>query len=260
MTKNLQVEVEISKKSAMLLEQSHLRLLGSDSWAFPLQLADIQMKTVVRSQMDVLMKMILKILERLEVKQPNEISELLAVETIFIDHMLELMIQSNMVEKTDTIYRLTPSGSMHLTKGTFAHDPMDEDVEIAYSPYHNESLERDYARNILDEDENIPDFRFEKETDLVDVKNLAELHIRQMIENSGYEFLVENGQKVIEEICSIDLKESLRAVCLEFHLHDRSEDTVFIRVWNTWTGKFDTRFENELNQKEATRLRKLYIG
>ncbi|MDX1806039.1 MAG: hypothetical protein R3267_03295 [Paenisporosarcina sp.] len=55
MTKNLQVEVEISKISAMLLEQSHLRLLGSDSWAFPLQLADIQMKTVVRSQMDVLM-------------------------------------------------------------------------------------------------------------------------------------------------------------------------------------------------------------
>jgi hypothetical protein len=81
-----------------------------------------------------------------------------------------------------------------------------------------------------------------------------------MIESSGYEFLVENGQKVIEEICSIDLKESLRTVCLEFHLHDRTEDTVFIRVWNTWTGKFDPRFENELNQKEATRLRKLYIG
>lgn len=244
----------------MLLEQSHLRLLGSDSWAFPLQLAGIQMKTVVRSQMDVLMKMILKILERLEVKQPNEISELLAVETIFIDHMLELMIQSNMVEKTDTIYRLTPSGSMHLTKGTFTHDPMDEDVEITYSPYHNESLERDYGHNIIDEDENIPNFRFENETDLVDVKNLDELHIRQMIESSGYEFLVENGQKVIEEICSIDLKESLRAVGLEFHLHDRTEDTVFIRVWNTWTGKFDPRFENELNQKEATRLRKLYIG
>ncbi|QBP42497.1 hypothetical protein [Paenisporosarcina antarctica] len=260
MSKNLQVETEMSKISAMLVEQSHLRLLGSDSWTFPLQLADIQMKTVVRSQMDVLMKMILKILDRLEVKQANEISELLTVETIFVEHMLELMMQNKMVEKLETIYQLTTSGSMHLTKGTFAHDPMEEHVEIAFSSYHNESLERDYSRNVFDEDGNVPDFRFENETDLVDVKNLDELHIKQMIEDSGYEFLVENGQKLIEEICSVDLKESLRVVCLEFHLHDRTEDSFFIRVWNTWTGKFDPRFEDELNHKEASRLRKLYVG
>lgn len=260
MSKNLQIESEMSRISAMLVEQSHLRLLGNDSWFFPLQLANIQMKTVVRSQMDVLMKMILKILERLEVKQANEISELLAVESIFIEHMLELMIQSNMVERIDSIYRLTPSGSMHLTKGTFAHDQMEEDVEIAYSSYHNDSLNRDHGFNIVDKDEYEPDFRFKEETELTDVTKLDDSQLRQMIQDSDYEFLVENGQKSIEEICSIELKENLRAVCLEFHLHDRTEDTVFIRVWNTWTGKFDPLFENELNQKEATRLRKLYIG
>ena len=260
MSKNLQIEKEMSRISAMLLEQSHLRLLGSDNWAFPLQQAEIQMKTVVRSQMDVLMKMILKILDRLAVKEPNEISELLAVETIFVDHMLELMMQNNMVEKIDTIYRLTTSGSMHLTKGTFAHDPMDEDMEIAYSSYHYESLKRDHGFNIVDEDENVPDFRFKEEAEMMDVTQLDDSKLRQMIQDSDYEFLVENGQKLIEEICSVELKENLRAVCLEFHLHDRTEDTVFIRVWNTWTGKFDPIFENELNQKDATRLRKKYIG
>ena len=260
MSKTVQIEKEMSRISALLLEQSHLRMLGNDSWVFPLQQAEIQMKTVVRSQMDVLMKMILKILDRLAVKEPNEISELLAVETIFVDHMLELMMQNNMVEKIDTIYRLTTSGSMHLTKGTFAHDPMDEDMEIAYSSYHSESLKRDHGFNIVDEDENVPDFRFKEEAEMMDVTQLDDSKIRQMIQDSDYEFLVENGQKLIEEICSVELKENLRAVCLEFHLHDRTEDTVFIRVWNTWTGKFDPLFENELNQKDATRLRKKYIG
>ena len=259
MSKNLQIETEMSKISAMLLEQSHLRLLGSESWSFPLQLADIKMKTLVRSQMDVLMKMILKILNRLEVKQPSEISELLAVETIFIDHMLEIMMQNNMVEKIETIYKLTTSGSIHLTKGTFAHDPMDEEVEIAFSSYHNESLKRDHGF-IVDQDESVPEYRFTEVDDLMDVTKLDDTHVRKMIENSGYEFIVENGQKLIEEISSVDLKENLRAVYLEFHVHDRTEDTVFIRVWNTWTGKFDQQFENELNQKESTRLRKLYIG
>ncbi len=149
---------------------------------------------------------------------------------------------------------------MHLTKGTFAHDEMEEDVELAYSTFHNESLTRDHGFNIVDKNENVSDYRFEEEVELRDVTKLDDSHIRQMIQDSDYEFLVENGQKLIEEICSIELKENLRAVCLEFHLHDRTEDTVFIRVWNTWTGKFDPLFENFLNQKEATRLRKLYIG
>ena len=260
MSKTVQIEKELSRISALLLEQSHLRMLGNDCWVFPLQQAEIQMKTVVRSQMDVLMKMILKILDRLEVKEPNEISELLAVETIFVDHMLSLMKQNNIVEKIDTIFRLTTSGSMHLTKGTFAHDPMDEEVEISFSSYHNVSLKRDYGINIVDEDEKVADFRFTDETEKVAVTKLADSHIRQMIDDSDYEFIVENGQKVIEEISSVELKQTLRVVYLEFHLHDRTEDTIFIRVWNTWTGKFDPRFEDELNQKDATRLRKLYFS
>ena len=260
MSKTVQIEKEMSRISALLLEQSHLRMLGNDSWVFPLQQAEIQIKTVVRSQMDVLMKMILKILDRLEVKEPNEISELLAVETIFVDHMLRLMKQSNMVEKTESIYRLTTSGSEHLTKGTFAHDPMDEEVEVEYSSYHNESLKRDQGFNIVDEDENVADFRFKEEAEKIDVTKFDDSTIRQMIQDSDYEFIVENGQKVIEEISSVELKQTLRAVYLEFHLHDRTEDTIFIRVWNTWSGKFDPRFEDELNQKDATRLRKLYFS
>ena len=94
----------------------------------------------------------------------------------------------------------------------------------------------------------------------MDVTELDDSRIRKMITDSGYEFLVEKGQKQIDEINSVELKESLRVVCLEFHLHDRTEDNVFIRVWNTWTGRFDPQFESELNHKEASRLRKRYIG
>lgn len=257
MSKNSRFSLELSKVSA-ILEQSHLRVLGSENWVFPLQRAEIQVKTVVRSQMDVLMKMILMILERLDVKQANEISELLAVETIFIDHMLSLMMQNKMVEKIEDTYQLSTSGLAELKQGTFVHDPMEEYVEIAYSSYHNEGLNRDFEQSILDEDSDVPDYPFEKDVNHSDVTKLDDSLIKQMIQDSGFEFLVENGQKWIEEICSIEMKECMRAVCFEFHLHDRTEDMVFIRVWNTWTGGFDNQFEDELNQKKATKLRELY--
>ncbi|MFX3673459.1 MAG: hypothetical protein ACE3JQ_03285 [Paenisporosarcina sp.] len=258
MSKDSRIVTQSSKVSKMLLEQKHWRILGNVSWVFPLQIAEVNMKTVVRSQMDVLMKMILMILQRLEVKQPSEISELLAVETIFVEHMLELMMHNKMVEKIDTSYQLTPSGLEHLKQGTFAHDPMDEQVELAYSPYHNEVLNRDHDQSILEEEEYVPDYTFEKDVNLVDITEIEDSKIRQMIEETGYEFIVEKGQKLIDEILSIEMKESLRAVCLEFHLHDRTEDTVFIRVWNTWTGQFDKQFEDELNQKKASKLRDMY--
>jgi hypothetical protein len=254
----MQIPAEMTKVSALFLEQSHLRLLGSKSWVIPIQRAEIQMKTVVRSQMDVLMKMILKILERLEVKQANEISELLAVESMFIDHMLNIMIHNKMVEKIEDTYQLTTIGLAELKKGTFVHDSMEEHVEIVYSPYHKEVLNQDHEQNVMDENENASEFLFEEDVFLADVTKLDDTQIRQVIQDSDYEFIVENGQKSIEEICLVELKETMRVVCFEFHLHDRTEDMFFIRVWNTWTGQFDSRFEDELSQKKASKLRELY--
>lgn len=256
---NKQVAADMSKISTQLLEQRHVRLLGSESWAFPLQLTVVSMNTVVRSQMDVLMKMILMILERLEVKQANEISELLAVETIFIEHMLELMMQSKMVEIVEGTYRLTPLGVEQVNLGTFVHDSMEEQVELAFSPYHQEALKREYHQTVMGDGDQVPNYRFEKEAEMVDVTELDKTLIKKMIEDSGYEFLVEKGQKLINEITSIEIKETVKSMCYEFHLHDKTEDTVFVRVWNTWTEQFDVQFETELNQKEAVRLRNHYF-
>jgi len=255
MTKDSRIIKATSKVSAMLLEQSHFRVLKSESWIFPIQQADIQMKTVVRSQMDVLMKMILMIVRKLEVKQPSEISELLTVESIFIEHMLDIMVHSKMVEIIDSTYRLTPNGLEQLQQGTFAHNQMEEQVELTYSPFHNDVLIQDSEHSILEEEDYIPDYTFDKDVKQLNITELEDATIRKMIEESGYEFIVEQGQKVIEDISSVELQETLRAVCIEFHMHDSTEDIVFIRVWNTWTGKFDIRFEDELNQKKAKQIR-----
>ena len=258
MSKISQVESSISKISAQFQEQPHVRLLGKKSWVFPLQLAEIQMKTVVRSQMDVLMKMILKILDRLEVKLAREISELLAVETIFVEHMLELMMQNKMVAKMEDTFQLTTSGLAQLTQGTFEHDPTEEQVEITYSPLHHDVLNLDIEHSLVDDDEEVPNYEFEKDVNMVVVDKLDDSKIRQMIEGSGYEFLVEKGQILIEEILSVELKENLRPICFEFHLYDKTEDIFFVRVWNTWTGKFDVHLESEINHNEAVKLRKQY--
>jgi len=259
MSVNPQVEKEMAKVAKQFTEQPHMRLLGSEAWVFPIQLADVQMKTVVRSQMDVLMKMILKILKKLDVKEANEIGELLAVETIFIEHMLTLLKQNKMVEKAEGLYQLTPLGTEHLNRGTFVHDPTDEQIDLFYSPYHQEVLTHDYEQPMIEETDNLAEYRIEQETTQKDVTSLDDDQMTQIILESGYEILVDDGQKQIDEITSIQLKETVPAVCFEFHVHDTTEDLVFIRVWNTWTGSFDVAFETELNQKEASRLRKEYL-
>lgn len=259
MSVNPQVEKEMAKVAKQFTEQPHLRLLGSEAWVFPIQLADVQMKTVVRSQMDVLMKMILKILKKLAVKEANEIGELLAVETIFVEHMLALLIQNKMVEKTEGLYQLTPLGTEHLNRGTFVHDPTDEQIDLFYSPYHQEVLTHDYEEQMIEDTDDLAEYRIETDTPQKDVTTLDDDQITQMILDSGYEVLVDDGQKQIEEITSIQVKETVPTVCFEFHLHDTTEDLVYVRVWNTWIGSFDVAFETELNQKEASRLRIQYI-
>lgn len=259
MSVNPQVEKEMAKVAKQFTEQPHLRLLGSEAWVFPIQLVDVQMKTVVRSQMDVLMKMILNILKKLAVKEANEIGELLAVETIFVEHMLALLIQNKMVEKTEGLYQLTPLGTEHLNRGTFVHDPTDEQIDLFYSPYHQEVLTHDYEVQMIEDTEDLAGYRIEQDTPQKDVTTLDDDQITQMILDSGYEMLVNDGQKQIEEITSIYVKETVPTVCFEFHLHDTTEDLVYVRVWNTWIGSFDVAFETELNQKEASRLRIQYI-
>jgi hypothetical protein len=259
MSANTQVEKEMANVAKQFIEQPHMRLLGSDAWVFPIQLAEIQMKTVVRSQMDVLMKMILKIVKKLDVKQAQEISELLAVETIFVEHMLDLLKQNKMVEKKEELYQLTTVGTEHLNKGTFVHDPTDEQIDLFYSPYHQEVLTHDYEQQMIEDTDDLAEYRIEQETKQKDVTSLEDDQMTQMILDSGYEVLVDDGQKQIDEITSIHVKETVPAVCFEFHLHDTIEDLVSIRIWNTWTGSFDVAFETELNQKEASRLRKQYF-
>jgi hypothetical protein len=57
--------------------------------------------------------------------------------------MLKLMMQNQMVEINDGFYRLTLMGMEQLKVGTFVHDSMEEEVEVSYSPYHNDALIRD---------------------------------------------------------------------------------------------------------------------
>ena len=170
--------------------------------------------------------------------------------------MLQIMIRGKMVEKPGDTYRLTENGLAHLEEGTFEQDPSDETVEVAYSPFHQDSLLRDENQPVWEAEQETEDFDVEDE---MVVSDLEESAIKQMIEDSGYEFLVEKGQKVIDGIEAVELKESVRALCFEYHLYDQTEDVLFIRVWNTWTGKFDVRFEDEVGQKEASRLRKEYV-
>lgn len=250
----------LSDVLAKIRQQPHLKVLNTAKWTFPIQRVEIHMQTTIRSQMDVLMKMLLKIFNRLDIKDAEEISELLSVEIIFVDHMLILLERTGMIEKYQGIYRLTQNGTDQLDAGTFTHEPVEETIEVTYSPYHENVLNRQDDREFAGRKEEIPVYRYETPNDLAQLGKRDDSEIKQMIEDSGYEFLVEEGQKLIDKIDSLEVKDTVQAVCYEIHLHDRTEDTVYIQVWNTWTARFDERFEEELNRKEASDLREKHVS
>ena len=241
-------------------KQKHLKVLNTMQWTFPMQRVEIHMNTVIRSQMDVLMKMMLKIFNRLDIKAAVEISELLSVEMIFIEHMLILLERSEMIEKEQGIYRLTANGTAQLEAGTFTHEPVEETMEVTYSPFHQRVLKRQDEQETVGRPKEMPTYRYETTSELSSFEKQDDVQVKQMIEDSGYEFLVEEGQKLINDILSLDVKDVVQARCFEIHLHDQTDDTVYIQVWNTWTARFDERFEEELNRKEASELRERLVS
>lgn len=243
----------MEKVAKQFLKQPNVKIVGSEAWTFPIERTNVEFQTVIRSQMDVLMKMILKLHGRLQIKQPSEISELLAVETIFVEHMMKRLIHLNMLKNVDGMYELTPIGQSQLIEGTFTHDLLDEIISLPYSPFHEAVLLREGVEVKFDETEQLPRIV------LQDKQEISHEQWKQFIFNSDFNMLVEAGQKQIENIVSVNVEKTFEAVCFEYYLYDEKEDFFQIRVWNTWTKSFDIKFEEEKMQQDLTELRQLYL-
>lgn len=239
-----------------LQQEEHVRILDTMSWSLPVHTIGIAYKTVKRSKMDILMKMMLITFQKAEIESAKELSEMLVVEPLFINDLINKMIRGRLIQKKSSSFELTDAGIQQLDNEVFEHEPIDGSKEALYSPCHERFLDGEIKEMRL---ENPDIYRLLNEFDDFKVTSVEENELLNVLNLLGVESDEGHIQIVISEILStVELKSHL-IPCQEFRLHNETEDTIYARVWNTLTEEWDATLEAQLNEKERIQWRKMYL-
>ena len=117
-------------------------------------------------------------------------------------------------------------------------------------------------KNVLvQENWEIDTYRYEPESESLEGKVFDEALLRQFIKQSGREFERGGNEKIISKIEPTKLEDRQYvkyAKCIEYQLYDMLDDKVYARVWNGALGRWDERFEEEINKFESEQWKVQY--
>ncbi|AXH99988.1 hypothetical protein DV702_09800 [Sporosarcina sp. PTS2304] len=225
-------------------QQADIQIQQSDSWGLPIEIVSIPYTTIKRTTMDILMKMILVTVQKLEVSKPQMIADFLAVEPLFVEDLVRRMENAQLVEQRKQIYRLTKKGVRQLQAGVYEHPPEKKMKKLFYSPFHNKLLSG------IQED--VQEKKIKKFRLITKHRNgaerLAHEHLRTALLLAGAEEAEGPLQIVIEKIEVPVTLETQLVPCVEFYVYNRAEDRYYTRVWNTLTEQWDERLENVIDE------------
>lgn len=238
-----------------LQQQADGTIVESREWELPVRIVEVSYTTVKRTTMDVLMKMILLSIERIPIHEDEELARILAVEPLFVQNIMSRLTRTNMVERRGSAYQLTQWGRDRLKLNTFVHPPEQASKWLCFSPVHNEFLLGSQAELAAGK---LEPYRYNEPDKSLQVEDLDRQMVWEALRESGAEFEEGNVQVVLEDVQSVKEAEKQKVPCMEFILHNETEDTFYARVWNSWTGCWDEKLETELADRELQEWRKKY--
>lgn len=240
------------KCRSTLLENPAWQIKNSVAWSLPVVTYEVAFNRVRRSQMDILMKMMLLTFEEADIRRAANFSELLLVEEMFIADLLKKMVRLGLVCLEKKHYRLTSKGRDQLNTGVFVEELEEESTVLYYSSVHDEVWSEITS---LDVDRELPQFRYATERENMNVVRF----FRVLSEKE--DSLEENGfQTVIEGVNSYEQQTVEQIPCLEFTLYDKKQHIFFARVWNTSLARWDDTLEKIIEEKERLTWRDKWVG
>lgn len=239
------------KCRSALLENPAWEIKNSAVWSLPVVIYEVGFNRVRRSQMDILMKMMLLTFEEADIRRAANLSELLLVEELFIGELLKKMERLRLVRFEKNRYQLTSKGREQLTTGVFVEELEEESMELYYSSVHDEVWsELDFTTV----DNQLLQFRYPAEQE-----NVNEDRFFQVLSEKEV-FLEEDGfQTVIEGVNDYEQKAVEQIPCLEFTLYDKEQDIFFSRVWNSSLSRWDDTLEKIIEEKERLAWREKWL-
>ncbi|WP_313150430.1 hypothetical protein [Lysinibacillus capsici] len=239
-----------------LQQNRNIKIVKMAEWCIPIRTVDVTYEPVRRSTMDVLMTMLLLSIQEADFSNAQELSELLLVDSLFIEDLVSLMIRVNLVKNEDDFYRLTEKGQKQLERGIFEEELEEETSMLYFSPCHQSFLTID-TRN--DEYDELPELYRYIDKEAEQQEQFEESMVIAALQESDEE---EEGssQKVIAKIVQTAAQQINDSPCLEFVLYDKEQDIVFVRVWNTLLNQWDYHLEQQLTDEEQLTWREQYLS
>lgn len=248
---------QLKKRLQQELHQSmDNKVLSELTWAITAQKVRVSYKTVTKTKMDVLMKMILMTLRQLSIERPEELAQVLGVELLFVEDLLFLMRSGGLVE-SEGVWSVTELGISQLNNGMLVHESEIEEKILIVSPFHNDFMDVDNFHSYA---ESLDAFRYEEDsnhwtpTDLPADSVLTHLSASLEQENTS------ERQRVVEQVLNVEQVERISVPCFEFHIHDVRKDTLYVRIWNTYIEQWDEKLEQLVMSKERVSLRQRYLN
>ncbi|WP_391206865.1 hypothetical protein [Psychrobacillus sp. L4] len=249
---------DLEKRLKKELQQNiKAKIMHSARWSIPIHSVEVEFIAVKRTKMDVLMKMMLITFQKAKIANAEQISELLLVEQLFIQDLIEIMLKTRLIEKSESIYKLTDRGFQQLENGVFEEEQEAESQNVLYSPIHEAFLKGE-LKEALEEPLDI--YRYVKEDYLDEELSLENEPIIHALQANGLEKDQGDVLTVISEVISTTDLFIEDVPCLEFIIYNKEEDIIYARVWNTLLGRWDEKLENQLNEKERLEWRENYLG
>lgn len=238
-----------------LQQNRHLKIVKSNEWCIPIRTVEVTYEPIRRSTMDVLMKMLLISMQEADFQNAQELSDLLLVDPLFIEDLVSLMSRVRLIEHREDFYRLTSKGEQQLERGIFEEELDVETATLLFSPCHYVFLP--IGEDRIEEYDELPEpYRYvDKEAE--QQEQFEEAMIITALQREKEESTT--SQTLIETIVNTEAKQINDISCLEFILHDKEQDIVYARVWNTLLNQWDSTLEQQLSEKEQLRWQEEYL-
>ncbi|MEB9525829.1 hypothetical protein P4L13_19425 [Bacillus anthracis] len=242
-------------------DKEYLQILESKEWKIPLHSYYIDLTTATKMKIDILKKMIMHTMLNMEINTKLQLSKFLHVDALFINDIVKEMKDTGVIEMKKGVYHLTKNGIDQYKAGMILSKPIQEKFPFTYSAFNQEVVLTEKTNVLVKDNWEIDTYRYKPESESLKGKLLDEALLRQFIKQSGREFERGGNEKIISKIEPIELdgeEYTKYAKCIEYQLYDMLDDKVYARVWNGALGRWDERFEEEINKLESEQLKVQY--
>ncbi len=248
---------ELKRRLTKELQQDfNVKIMDSLSWSLSVHTIEIAFQTVMRTQMDILMKMMLIAFQKGAIATAEELSDILLVEQLFINDLIDKMSRTGVIDKSGSSFALTDVGNEQLDSGIFVHEPESDSKKALFSPCHQSFLNGDIESISYEAQEA---YRYQEEFDDWTVRTLEKADAVTALQSLGVESSEGNVQIVVSKIVSASDIQIDAVPCIEFRLYNAAEDVLYARVWNTLLDHWDETLEAQLNEKERKTWREDYL-